>query len=40
LFARHYLPAAGSVEVETVTPPGELLEGVTEGQKGGCPFSG
>jgi len=34
LFARHYI---GKVGVNTVTPP---PEGVTEGQKGACPFSG
>ncbi|PMD41475.1 hypothetical protein L207DRAFT_426151 [Hyaloscypha variabilis F] len=33
LFARHYI---GKTEVHAVTPPPEL----TEGQKGGCPFSG
>jgi Protoglobin len=34
LFARHYI---GKVGLETSTPP---PEGTTEGQKGGCPFSG
>jgi len=33
LFARHYI---GKVGLETLMPPPE----VTEGQKGGCPFSG
>jgi len=33
LFARHYI---GKAETETVTPPPER----TEGQKGGCSFSG
>jgi Protoglobin len=38
LFARHYV---GQVEVGPVTPPSEVVtEGVTEGRKGGCPFSG
>lgn len=37
LFARHYI---GKVEVETVTPPPEVPEGLTEGTKGSCPFSG
>lgn len=37
LFARHYI---GKVGPEVVTPPPELPEGVIEGAKGGCPFSG
>lgn len=37
LFARHYI---GKVEVGTATPPPELTEGLTEGTKGNCPFSG
>jgi hypothetical protein len=38
LFARHYI---GKVEVETVTPPPEeAVEGLGEGKKGECPFSG
>jgi hypothetical protein len=37
LFARHYI---GKVEVDTVTPPPEVTEGLTEAMKGSCPFSG
>ncbi len=37
LFARHYI---GKVEVDTITPPPEVTEGLTEGAKESCPFSG